>query len=254
MKTIRQVSQLALTMALVFWGATNVARAVTYDFLTVASTGVASSQFTSPNGNGVINVSHVFSPGGAALLDNDNLAIFPSKFEVLFPGSGLVQGHLFQQNISSTSVVTFDLTGYTLSATTVFGIWNTNDETAPLYRVELIDASNTAQVPATFNLIGNQDNETQVPGRSQLVMDTSTGNLLLGGVINPLGTHTDAAFWDNIPAGTKQIIVYGDLPALSSGDGIGYYFAELPEPSTLVLGVFGFVGLAAAAWRKRRSV
>jgi hypothetical protein len=152
-------------------------------------------------------VADAFSPGGAGADDN-NAAIFPSQFPILFPGTGQVQGHLAQTVYNETSTVTFDLTGYTLSSSTVFGIWNTTDEVAqPAYRVELIDSNNNPVAPTTFNLIGNEDNQGQVAGRHQLVMNTSTGDLLAGALINPSGTHTDAAFWDNIPAGTEEIIV-----------------------------------------------
>jgi hypothetical protein len=237
---------------------TSLGRAAVYDFLPVTSTGPSTSQFVSGNGNGVINVSHTFSSGGAGVDDNNNPAINPSQFTTLFPGTGLVQGHVAQTVYNHTSVVTFDLTGYALSTSTVFGIWNISDEVSPpvggnpVYRVELIDSSNTAQMPSTFNLIGNQDNQTQVSGRHQLDLNTSTGELSWGALINAGGVHTDAAFWDNIPVGTKKIIVYGDLPALNLiGDGVGYYFAEVvPEPgSVALLGVAG-IGLLRRRCRK----
>jgi hypothetical protein len=245
---------LVLAAATVFLGSTT-ALAVQYSFLNVASTGTATSQFTSGYGNGVINVSHVFSPGGAGASDNINTAIFPSSFPTLFPGTGLVQGHLAQTVYSHTSVVTFDLTAYNLSPTTVFGIWNTTDEVPlPAYRVELIDSLNNPVPPATFSLIGNEDNATQVQGRHQLVLNTATGDIVAGALLNAGGTHMDAAFFDNIPAGTKQIIVYGNLAPLNLiGDGVGYYFAEVvPEPSSFVLCGLGLAALALYAVRRRR--
>ena len=252
MKT--SVQSIVLATAIAFLGSTSASLATTYDFLTVASTGTATSQFTSQNGNGVINVSHVFSLGGAGGSDNINTAIFPSAFPTLFPGTGQVQGHLAQTVYNETSVVTFDLTNYALSPSTVFGIWNTTDEVAlPAYRVELIDSLNNPVAPTTFNLIGNEDNQPQVAGRHQLVMNTLTGDLLTGALLNANGTHTDAAFWDNIPAGTKQIIVYGNLPSLNNiGDGVGYYFAEVPEPSSFVLCGLGLFTLGMYGIRRRR--
>jgi MYXO-CTERM domain-containing protein len=223
-----------------------------YDFLTITGNNLggnaAVSQFQSLNGHGVINVSHSYTSGSPAPSDNVNSAIFPSQFQALFPGTGQVQGHLAQTNVNSISTITFDLTGYSLSAQTVFGIWNIIDESLgqPHYRVELVDAMNLPQPPATFNLIGKQDNETQVAGRRRLDLDVTTGNLTATALINAGGTHSNAAFWDNIPLGTKQIIVYGNLPNLSTGDGVGYYFAEIhvPEPTGTLLALAGLTGLA----------
>jgi hypothetical protein len=75
-----------------------------------------------------------------------------------------------------------------------------------------------------------------------------------GALLNAGGTHMDAAFFDNIPAGTKQIIVYGNLAPLNLiGDGVGYYFAEVvPEPSSFVLCGLGLAALALYAVRRRR--
>jgi hypothetical protein len=231
--------------------------AVQYDFLPVASTGTNTSQFTSNNGNGVINVTDVFPTGGAGAQNNNNAAIFPSQFTTLFPGTGQVQGHLAQTVYGHRSIVTFDLTGYNLSSTTVFGLWNTSDEVtapvggAPVYQIRLIDADNN-QVNPTFNHIGNQDNQTQVAGKHQMLM-SATGEITFGAQINGgAGTHTDAMFFDQIPAGTKQIIVYADLPPLNPiGDGVGYYFAEVVVPEPASLSVLATSGLLLL--RRRRS-
>lgn len=229
--------------------------AATYGFLPIASTGATTSLYSSANGNGTIAVSHAFSAGGAGALDNVNSAIFPSQFTTLFPGSGTAQGNLAQTLYNNTSIVTFDLSGYALSSSTVFGMWNTTDEvTAPtggpaVYRVELINSSNVAVAPTTFNLMGNQDNTGQVNAHRRLLMNPATGDVTAGTVLDASGTHTDAAFWDHIPAGTKKIIVYGNLPALNtSGDGVGYYFAEVvPEPASL-----GLIAAAASIGLLRR--
>ena len=232
----------------------NVFWAASYDFLTVTTTGAQSSQFNSLNGNGVITVSDIWTSGSPAGLENANSAIFPSQFETLFPGSGQVQGHLYQTNTNSSSTMTFDLTGYNLNSTTVFGIWNIIDESLDVvYNIQLRDSGNNLVSPTTFNLIGNQDNETQVAGRTQLVLDTATGNLQIGALINPSGTHTNAAFFDNIPIGTKQIIITSNIGNLSTGDGVGLYFAEVhpvPEPSSIILACFG---LAAVFCRAKKT-
>jgi len=249
------IRRLAVALAIACLAPTGAALAVQYQFLPVTgnliSGNLGTSQFTSLQGNGVINVTRTFSVGGAGGFDNDNPAIFPSSFEALFPSTAPVQGHLTVTNVNSTSVVTFDLTNYALSSSTVFGIWNMSDEASALYRMELIDVASAVQPPTTFNLIGNQDNETQVAGRRTLVLDNATGNLNVGAVINAGGTHTDAAFWTNIPLGTKQIIIRGNLPQLNSGDGVGYYFAEIvvPEPISFVCLAIGL--LCMAPFRRR---
>jgi hypothetical protein len=233
-----------------------------YDFLTISGNDVggngAFSQFNSLNGNGVITVTHNYTAGSPVNLDNVNSAIFPSQFQALFPGTGQVQGHLSQMNDNSIATVTFDLSGYNVSAQTVFGIWNITDETPgqPHYRVEVIDSLNAPQAPTTFNLIGKQDNEGQVAGRSRLDMDLSTGNLTATVLINAFGTHSNAAFWDNIPLGTQKIIVYGNLPDLATGDGVGYYFAEVhqvPEPTGFALTVAGLSCVAIFGRRRRMN-
>lgn len=256
--------RLALAMAIVFLGSTSASLAATYDFLTVTGNGIggnsATSQFTSSNGNGFINVTHLFSSGGAGGADNNNTLIFPSQFTTVFPGTGQVQGHLAQTVYNHTSVVTFDLTNYNLSTSTIFGMWNTTDEVtppvggAPVYQIQLIDSSNVQVNPTTFNVYGKQDNQTQVAGKHEMDMNPATGEITPGLLINAGGIHTSATFWDNIPTGTKQIIVYGDLPPLNNiGDGVGYYFAEVvPEPSSFVLSALGLLSLGMFTRRRRR--
>jgi hypothetical protein len=236
-----------------------------YQFLTVSGNNVggngAFSQFSGTNG--VIDVTHSFTGAGPGLQDNQNAAIFPSNFTNTFPGTGQVQGHLAQTIYNGQSVITFDFTssGYTITPDTAFGIWNTTDEVSqppggpPVYQVQLIDASNTQVNPSSFFYMGNQDNQTQVQGRHSLVM-AANGVITPGGTINGgVGTHTDAAFWKNIPTTTKKIILYGNLPPLNTiGDGVGYYFAELtiPEPCSLMICTVGMLSLAIFAGRRRR--
>ncbi len=260
--------RLALAMVVIFLGSTVASAALTYDFLTVTGNGIgngngSTSQFTSPNQLGVINVTHSFSPIGPGIgpapNNNNNPLLFPSEFTTLFPGSGQVQGHLavtqYGKTINgvptnSTSTVTFNLTGYTISKT-VFGIWNTTTEVAqPAYRVEAI-VNNVLGPPSGFQYVGNSQNlNSGVTGIRKLDMNLATGNLTA--VLpaqpgpGPQFVHSDAAFWE-IPAGTQQIIVHGNLGVINTnfaGDGVGYYFAEcVPEPSACLLMLTGLCGL-----------
>jgi hypothetical protein len=142
-------------------------------------------------------------------------------------------------------------------------MWNTSDEVTapvggnPVYRVQLINASNVQVNPSSFGLYGRQDNTgpSGVPAKHEMNMNAS-GDITFGTLINSSGTHTDATFWKGIPAGTKQIIVYADLPPLNTiGDGVGFYFAELvvPEPCSVTLCAFGLVSFCAIRRRRRRS-
>lgn len=244
--------RLAWAIVTLFLGSTSAAWAQ-YDFLTVTGNGTgqgnaATSQFTSPNGLGVIHVTHAFAPIGPgigpALNDNNNSLLFPSGFPTLFPGSGQVQGHLAQTEYgktingvptNSTSTVTFNLSNYTWS-NTVFGIWNTTTEVPqPVYRVEVL-ANNVWGPPTTFVPFGspNHEDNTLQPAPFDLTMNLATGDITPGG---PIGQgHTDAAFW-TIPSNAMAIRVLGNLPVFqdtnplpdpaSRGDGVGYYFAEL---------------------------
>ena len=252
-RSITFVRRAGLAVVAIALGSGDVALGAQYGFLPITPTGTNTSQYTSNVGNGVINVTDFFPTGGAGAQNNNNAAIFPSQFTTLFPGTGQVQGHLAQTLYGHRSVVTFDLTNYNLSSSTVFGMWNTSDEVtsppggAPVYQVQLIDG-NANQVNPTFNLIGNQDNQSQVAGRHRMLM-SATGEITFGQLLNGGGTHTDATFWDQIPAGTKKIIVYADLPQLNSiGDGVGYYFAEVvPEPASL-----GALALGSVLLRRAR--
>src|SRR5262245_12127621 len=99
-----------------------------YQFLTITGNNIpgtnAFSQFSGPNG--VINVKHSFSIGGAGTADNQNFisGFHPGDFSNTFPGATQVQGHLAQTVYAHTSLVQFDLTGYNLTPFTVFGMWN----------------------------------------------------------------------------------------------------------------------------------
>ena len=251
---LKKLTSRLITMAVcmtVLGHLSTAAEASTYDFLTVTGNGIgqgnnAMSQFMSPNGLGVIKVTHSFSPIayglGPAPDDNNNPLLFPSDFTGLFPGSGQVQGHLAQTQYgktvgkvatNSTSTVTFDLTGYTTS-NTVFGIWNTTTEVAqPAYRLEAV-VNNVLGPPTGFQYKGNTQNlNSGVTGIKKLDMNLATGDLTATTPAQPgpgpQFVHSDAAFWE-IPQGTQKIIVHGNLGVIDTnfaGDGVGYYFAEL---------------------------
>lgn len=267
-----QVQRLGLLVMAISCVWTNAARATQYNFLSVSGNNqpgnAASTTFTSNYGNGLITVSHIFSsPAAVGYADNNNGLIFPSQFTTLFPGTGQVQGHLAMTvygdpngplpggNINTSQVI-FTLTGYTGSLPNlVFGIWNTTDEVAlPAYNVQILDSNNVLGPPTTFNLFGNQDNQTQVAGRHQMQLNTSTGDITAPTLINAGGTHTDAMFFDGILTGTKQIIVTANLPPLNNiGDGVGYYFAEIvPEPSSFVLLAIGLAAAGLIRYRQKR--
>lgn len=235
-----------------------------YTFLPVTlSSGSGNLTFAQFTGsNGFITVSHSFSAGGAGPDDNNNALLFPSNYSAIpgFSGTGNVQGHLAQTLYGNTSVVTFNMLGYSITPNTVFGMWNTTDEVAqPAYRLELTIA-NTPGPPTTFSPpFGTGDNlgAGQTLGRHQMVLNPATGDISFGAVINGgAGIHTNALFWDKIPTGTQLIKVYGNLGPLAGnnqGDGVGYYFAELavPEPTSFVLIALGIFSLAAFGKRRR---
>jgi hypothetical protein len=247
--------QILFAAAIVF-AVTSAASATTYKFANVAVTGVDTSDFTSQNGKGTISVTHTHGGAGAATLDNVNTAI-NNKFSILFPGTGNVDGHLAQTHYNATITVTFDLSLYTITPRTAFGIWNTTDEVSPgpgssaIYNLQLLNANNNVVSPTTFQLIGNQDNEADTIAHTKLLMDPSTGDITPGPLVHMgAGIHMDAAFWKKIPVGTQQIIFTGNLPPLNNqGDGIGFYFADVPEPSTAVMAT---ICLFVAVFGRRR--
>lgn len=263
--TLHSLAPIAIAAAVVLSAVASTSRAAVYpgyQFLPLTNfSGTGNSTFAQFSGNnGNITVSHLFSQGGAGTADNQNFIVGfnPSQFTNTFPGTGLVQGHLAQTVYNHTSQVEFNLINYNITPNTVFGMWNTTDEVIapvggnPVYRVQLVIA-NTLTNPSMLSYMGNQDNQTQVQGRHSLVM-APNGDITAGGTINGgIGTHTDAAFWRNIPTGTQKIIVYGDLPPLNNiGDGVGYYFAELvPEPTSFVLLTLGFFTFGATCRQRR---
>lgn len=234
------------------------------DFLTVTGNNVpgnaASSQFNSVNGNGYIGVTHSFSsPSGVGQYDNNN-TIISSQFPNLFPTAGPVQGHLAMTVYNHQSVVTFNMQNYNISpASTIFGLWNITDEVSwpsgpggpsrPVYRMELLDSINGVTTPSMVLPYGNDQNSLDVAGQHHLDFNPGSGELFPSYSI-PGSTHTDAAFFYNIPATTLEIRIYADLPALNPiGDGVGYYFAEAHVPAPASAGV---MAIAAIAMSRRR--
>ena len=212
--------------------------------------GPAVSTFTSGLGNGIITVDHNSttpnSLGNWGAQDNINSAIIPSKFATLFPGSGNVQGHLAQSMygdpnpppgspapIPNVTTVTFHLTTYNGNLPDA-RIWNLeHDHGSRLARLQRAInglAANAIVSPSTINVFGNDDNTGSggVLGLHQMLFTPSSGDITFNPAnLNNGGIHTDALFFNNIPAGTKEIIVTATLPALNNlGDGVGYYFAE----------------------------
>jgi hypothetical protein len=268
-------------MLAVLCGSTSAALAAPYTFMSVSGTNVPGngtkvSTFTSGFGNGTVTVDHNSttpnSLGNWGAQDNINSAIIPSEFSTLFPGSGnKVQGHLaqsmygdpnppvgFPAPIPNTTTVTFDLTTYTgYLPNLAFGIWNTTTEVGqPVYNVQLMNAANAIVSPGMVNILGNDDNTgtAGVLGLHQMIFTPSSGDITFSNaILHNGGIHTDAVFFDGIPVGFKQIIVTATLPALNNlGDGVGYYFAETPEPSSFALAALGLISLAVCHWRRKR--
>jgi hypothetical protein len=212
-------SLLTLTLGLVLGvpvGAAN------YDFLPVTIVG-GSGKFLSPNNNGFI----LGTAAGTFPMPYNN-TVWSSQFPNLFPASGTVQGYVSQYNNNAQFTVTFDLTGYSAPQNLVFGIWNITEETNT-YSLAAYDINNNLIAPTfNWNFMGWDDDALAGNiGWFHITLDPGTGKLLTT-QFNLSGTDTDAAFWNNISANTRKIVVTGRLgPA--NADGVVYYFAE-PRP------------------------
>lgn len=192
-----------------------------YDFLGVTKTGPKTSVFTSPNGNGSILVTST----GNGPSDNN---IIGGRFTTLFPGNTNIHGHLAQLRQNETSTITFDFTSYALSPSLIFGLWNIMPSSQATYRIQVLDASNNLLAPPfTWTLIGNDDNTDStdgVVGAYSLVLNPASG--VFQTPFKGPGVHTDAAFWNNLPAKTRKIVVTGNLANAIDVDGVGSFFAE----------------------------
>jgi hypothetical protein len=193
-----------------------------YDFLPVTIPGTG-GKFTSPNGNGFITVQ---TAGGPFLGLNNT--VYSSQFPNLFAPSGTVQGYLAQADNNAFYTVTFNLSNYALSPSTVFGIWNITEET-DLYKVEVFDCANTLiapPFPPYFNFMGWDDDALSGNiGWYHMTLNPSTGFLSTAPFLAS-GIDCDAAFWNNLPPNACKIVVTGRL---GPADGVVFYFAE-PKP------------------------
>ena len=193
-----------------------------YDFLPVTIPGTG-GKFTSPNGNGFITA----QTAGGPFMGLNNTA-YSSKFPNLFPASGVVQGYLAQADINAFYTVTFDLSNYALSPSTVFGIWNITEET-DLYKVEVFTCANTPVAPPFppyFNFMGWDDDALSGNiGWYHMTLNPTTG-FLSTAPFQASGLDCDAAFWNNLPPNACKIVVTGRL---GPADGVVFYFAE-PKP------------------------
>jgi len=190
-----------------------------YDFLPVTITG-AGAKFSSLNGNGFITVTNT---GGPFLGFNNT--VWTSQFPNLFPASATAPGWIAQADNNAALTNTFYLANYNLSNSTVFGIWNTTEETST-YRIRLLDGAGNQLAPVfNWNFIGYDDDALSGNiGWHHIVVNPVTG-FLTPTQYTTFGTDCDAAFWDNLPLNTKQIVVTGNLGA-NNADGVVFYFAE----------------------------
>jgi hypothetical protein len=169
------------------------------------------------------------STSGGPFMSLNNTA-YGSQFPVLFPASGIVTGYLAQAHLGATYSVTFDLSGYALTPGTVFGIWNTTEET-DTYKIQVYDCSSNLIAPpfpaGTFSFLGwDDDSLSGNIGWYHLTLNPATGLLATAPFASP-NTDCDAAFWTNLPPNACRIVVTGTT--IPAADGVAFYFAE-PQP------------------------
>ena len=156
-----------------------------------------------------------------------NNSAYGSQFPVLFGASGIVTGYVAQAQQGATYSVTFDLSAYALTPGTVFGIWNTTEET-DTYKIQVYDCSSNLIAPpfpaGTFSFLGwDDDSLSGNIGWYHLTLNPTTGLLATTPFTTP-NTDCDAAFWTNLPPNACRIVVTGN--SIPDADGVVFYFAE----------------------------
>jgi len=203
----------------------------TYDFFPVAITGSKTATFTSTNGNGVIYA----TTDGTLPISGNNVAA-TSQFTNLFQPSGPVPGWQTRYDNNAVYSNVFDLTAFTLSSNTVFGMWNITQETNT-YLLQLFAGNTQIAPPFNWNFIGYDDNvwppDVLISG-FHMNLDFNTG------IFNPTNypasgpkIDCDGAFWNKIPTNATKMVLTGHLNSTNM-DGVVFYFAEPREPCSIV--------------------
>jgi hypothetical protein len=182
---------------------------------------------TSTNGiftgaNGSIKAS---TSGGPFMALNNSA--YGSQFPVLFGASGTVTGYVAQAELGATYSVTFDLSAYTLTPGTVFGIWNITEQTGT-YKIQVYDCATNLIAPpfpaSTFSFLGwDDDSLSGNIGWHHMTLTPATGLLATAPFTTP-NMDCDAAFWTNLPPAACRIVVTGT--SIPDADGVVFYFAE----------------------------
>ncbi|HYE30890.1 MAG TPA: choice-of-anchor D domain-containing protein [Methylomirabilota bacterium] len=185
------------------------------------------SAYTSPAGHGHINLSLADGAPGSVYGNELWLAAFPN----LFPNAN----NEWASPAESPHIVgawnfsiTIDLTSYTRLPELIFGFYNIRDQGT--YTLQAYDsAGNLISPPFGWNHIGNDDDALHPSASTHLVLDNSTG-VFTTQYYQP-GQHSDAIFWNNIPATTARIVITGALfQTMNNQDGLGVFFAERVPP------------------------
>jgi len=192
-----------------------------FNFLSLAIS-ATNGVFSGPNGT------ITATTAGGPFLSLNNTA-YGSQFPNLFALSGIVTGYLAQVDTGGSLTATFDVSGYTITPGTVFGIWNITEET-DTYRIQVYDCSSNLIAPpfasGTFSFKGwDDDSLAGNIGWQHMTLNPATG-LLATSPFASTNIDCDAAFWTNLPPNACRIVV-----SRTNGisDGVVFYFAE-PDP------------------------